>query len=142
MKFYKWAMNTQTIIDMGPYKYSDDKMLNFQNNYYNYYYYHFYDYRYTISDSYNACRVILCFKQYRTSWPQPQRFEHSFLIAIMHIARVDTLLTNTSVSINAEMELLKLPKLFSEMMEIMSMEMAEVTHEWLSSDTNDFWYQT
>ena len=105
MKYYKWAMNTQTIIDMGPYKYSDNNMYNFKNNYYNYYYIHFYDYRYTISNSYNACRVILCFKQYRTSWLLLQRFEHSFLIiVIMQIAQVDTLLMNTSESINVEME--------------------------------------
>lgn len=54
MKFYKWAVNAQTIKDMGVYSYADDSGFNFQNSYSNDYYAHFIDNNLEIPDSINA----------------------------------------------------------------------------------------
>ena len=57
MKFFKWTINYQTLVDSGLYKDSGSDSYNFETNYNSLYYQHFKNNKLVIPDSSNACKV-------------------------------------------------------------------------------------
>lgn len=57
VKYYRWSLNHQTLVDMGVFRDTDNQSYNFQQDFFNNYYVHFINNNVRTANSSNECMV-------------------------------------------------------------------------------------